>query len=152
MLSVWRHRQTSLEQKNHAICISRLSMWPKWAKRKCWGWGCGWWGWWVMAGGGGWSMLCFGPGYWVLLCWYTWRSAGIAWWHKSLKCSEKLLMNQHNSRIIITWFFYLLTEYGLICIGETYVGVETCICAVPFTLGYRCWIWSFIHLFIPHVL
>lgn len=73
------------------------------------------------------------------------------WWHKSLKCSEKLLMNQHNFCITITWFFYLLTKYELICIRETCIGVEKYICAVTLILAYYSWIQSFIHLFIPHV-
>lgn len=60
-------------------------------------------------------------------------------------------MNQHNFCITITWFFYLLTKYELICIRETCIGVEKYICAVTLILAYYSWIWSFIHLFIPHV-
>lgn len=140
MLLVWRHRQKCLDQSNHAVYISRQSMWPNWARKKCWGWGqeVG------VAGERVLVLLLPGGQLWAPLCWCICRSAGITWWHKPLKCSKKVLRNQHNFRIIITWFFYLLTEYELICIRETCIGVEKFTCALSFIWGYYCWIQSFI--------
>lgn len=91
------------------------------------------------------------PACWAPLRWCTWRSTGITWWHKLLKCPEKLLMNQHNFRIIITWFLCLLTKDNLICIRDTWSRVEKFICAVPSIWAFYRWIRSFIHWFIPHV-
>ena len=61
---------------------------------------------------------------WDPLCLCSWRSASTTWWHKSLKCWGKLLRNQHNFHIIITWFSYLLSKDELICIRETDIRVE----------------------------
>ena len=65
---------------------------------------------------------------------------------------KKLLMNQHNFHIIITWFFCLLTKGKFICIRETCSGVEKFIYAVPSIWAFYRWIRSFIHWFIPPVL
>lgn len=139
MLLVWRYRQKCLDQSNHTEQPDRACGQTEQGRNAEAG-GRGW-GW--LEGG---SMSCFCLGYelWAPLCWCICRSAGITWWHKSLKCSKKLLRNQHNFHIIITWFSYLLTEYELICIRETCIGVEKFICAVPFIWGYYCWIQSFI--------
>ena len=71
---------------------------------------------------------------WVPLCLCSWRSAGMTWWHKSLKCWGKLLMNQHNFHVIITWFFYLLKQRWANLHRETDIGVEKIYLCCPIYL------------------
>ena len=95
-----------------------------------WGWGCG------VVGDWGWSMLWGCASAWggapaVLLY------SEISWYYLVTQIIEmlwKIAYEQHSFRIIITWFFYLLSKYELFFIRETCIGVEKFISAVPFIL------------------